>query len=123
MAQAHFKSMVMTVTVWFIIAAAMAANTGRFHEWQPDEGTSHVEVFRPIFARDADEFFYKGIKLRSKDFKVGIDIDAMFPFRNTMGGLIDLDPRGAYFNQDMLEDTIEENHSDLKYAASVRVLA
>ena len=101
----------------------MAANNGRPHEWQPDEGTSHVDVFRPIIGLDADEFFYKGVKLKSKDFKVGIDNDAMFPFRESLGGLIDVDPRGGYFNQEMVEDVMGEFHNDLNYAASVRVLA
>ena len=87
--------------------------------WMPPEGTSGVDDFiLPVLVAHAALFALTGIMYTSRDMKIGISVKQMVPLLPLIVSLVGIDPRGAYFKQEMMEVAVDKILQGEQYKAA-----
>ena len=73
-------------------------------DWSPPEGTDAVSQLMPMIEPVSEMLVKTGILMKSRDMRKGIDIHALFAYREMLRVGIAIDPRGGHFNQEHIEE-------------------
>ena len=87
--------------------------------WTPPEGTSGVDDYiLPILLAHAALFALHGVLYSSRDMKIGISVKQMVALLPLIMALVGVDPRGAYFRQEMMEQAVQQVLHGEEYKAA-----
>ena len=91
---------------------------GRPRDWKPPPGTDAVAIIGPAIRASSELIGITGIKYESRDFRTGVDTDAMQLVSPTIKQLLGI---GLHFDQGDIETAIKvEVHQKEAYTAAVR---
>ena len=91
---------------------------GRPRDWKPPPGTDAVTILGPCIRACAEIIGISGIKYESRDFRTGVDTNAMELLSPTIKKLLIV---GLHFDQNDIEQAIKvEVHQNELYKAAVR---